>query len=330
MSFDILKKELKQNNIRNLYLFYGPEEYLSEYYINHIKDNTVTAIPELNLLMLEGEKANTDAIIEFCDSPPMMSQKKLLIVKKFSGFKKRADESKKDSLIDYLLNVPEYACVIFVEEEVNKKNKLYTCIEKNGLVVEFEYQTKEMLVKWTEKIFKEYGKSINNDIAGYLIDNLDPDMQSILNECMKLIDYAGEKNTVTKEDIDKICTKSLSSKVFEMMDSIGQKNLQDAFLKLNDMISLKEPVVKILVLLARHVRIMLQVKMAQEDGLTPNLISKKLGIGFINKYLSQSRNFSIEKLRDALNGCSEADLEIKTKGVDDRIILEKLIVQIAG
>lgn len=332
MSFDILKKELKENKVRNIYLFYGPEEYLIKYYTNQIKDNTVTGIPELNLLILEEEKAAVNAIIEFCDSPPMMSEKKLLIVKKFPGFKKKSEDgaSKKDTLIDYLAEIPEFSHIIFVEEEVNKKSKLYGCIEKNGLAVEFAYQTKEMLINWIAKVFKEHYKSISKDAAVYLIDNLDPDMQSILNECMKLVDYAGERKEVTVEDIDKICTKSLSSKVFEMMDSIGQKNLQDAFLKLNDMISLKEPAVKILVLLARHVRILLQVKMAQEEGLPPNIISQKLGVGFINKYLSQSRNFTVEKLKAALNECSEADLEIKTKGVDDRIVLEKLIAEIAG
>lgn len=329
MSFDILKKELKENKIRNLYFFYGSEKYLVKYYINNIKDNTVTALPELNLLTLDGEKSTVDAIVEFCDSPPMMSQKKLLIVKNYPGFKKKSDEGKKDSLVDYLSDIPKYVYIIFTEEEVNKRSKLYECIEKNGLIAEFEYQTKEMLVKWAAKIFIEYGKSISKEAAGYLIENLDSDMQSILNECMKLVDYAGEKKIVTIEDIDKICTKSLNSKVFEMMDSIGQKNLQDAFLKLNDMISLKEPVVKILVLLARHVRILLQVKMAQEEGLTPNIISQKLGVGFINKYLNQSRNFTVEKLKIALSGCAETDLEIKTKGVNDRILLEKLIVQIA-
>lgn len=332
MSFDILKKELKESKIRNLYLFNGPEEYLIKYYINNIKVDIVNALPELNLLILEGEKATVDAIIEFCDSPAIMSEKKLLIVKRFPGFKKKSDEgnSKKDSIVDYLKDIPEYVHIIFAEDEVNKRSKLYGCIEKNGLIVEFAYQTKEMLVNWIAKIFKEHGKLINKDAAGYLIENIDSDMQSVLNECMKLVDYTGERNLVIVEDIDEISTKSLSSKVFEMMDCIGQKNLQEAFLKLNDMISLKEPIIKILVLLARHVRILLQVKMAQEDGLSPNVISQKLGVGFINKYLSQSRNFKVEKLKIALNSCAGADLEIKTKGVDDRIVLEKLIAEIAG
>jgi DNA polymerase-3 subunit delta len=39
MSMQILTEELKKGKIRNLYLFYGPEEYLKNYYLEVIEKN---------------------------------------------------------------------------------------------------------------------------------------------------------------------------------------------------------------------------------------------------------------------------------------------------
>lgn len=333
MSFESLKKEIKNDVLRNIYLFYGPEEYLIKYYCKYIREQFFKeGLQDINYLVLEGSNATVGAIIEFCDSFPFLANKKILIVKNSNVFKtkkaKGNSESSMEILLDYFSHIPEYIHIIFVEgTELDKRNSVFNYIKNNGLVVEFQYQPKSQLIKWVSKIFKENGKTIEHELSDHLLDNLEPDMQSIYNECMKIIGFS-ENDIISADDINKVLTKSLNSKVFDMIDSIGQKNTEDALIKLNDMISLKEPVLKMLVLVARHIRILLQVKLALNEGMPQNIISQKLGINYIYKYIKQSENFSVSKLKQALVNCSEADIAIKTSGVDERIVLERLIVQI--
>jgi DNA polymerase-3 subunit delta len=77
-----LKSQIKNGRVKRLYLFHGPEEYLQKYYINAIEK---AIIPEhvkmLNKVVLEG-KADQDAIINNCETLPVFSDRKLVIVKK--------------------------------------------------------------------------------------------------------------------------------------------------------------------------------------------------------------------------------------------------------
>lgn len=331
MSLEILKKETKSNIIRQIYFFYGVEDYLIKWYCNTIKEKVLTGFEEMNFLIMEDENCDPQKIIDFCDGYPVMSEKKCLIVKNTNLLegKKSKGSTKGDILVDYLSSLPEYMHIIFVEGETFNKGKLSKFLEKEAFTLDFKYLTNEQLIPWINKTFKDNKKNIGPNEAKYLLENVDADMTGILNECNKLVAYIYDKNSPTIEDIDIVCTKSITSRVFEMIDNIGQKNLRGALEKINDMIDLKEPVIKILVLLARHIRILFQVKAGLKEGLPQNIIGQQIEIKYINKYAAQSNNFTLEKLENALKDCSEADITIKTSGIDDRVVLETLIAKIA-
>lgn len=333
MSYKILNKELKDNNIRSIYLFYGPERYLVKYYLNEIKNKTVEeSLQAMNYLVLEGDGTTVEAIIEFCDCLPIMAERKLLVIKDFLK-EKSSDISSKETekLINYLSNLPNYVHIVFIEDiSVNKKSSLYKFLDKNALVIEFEHLTKQQLVKWVEKILKENNKDIGYDAANYLIDVLEPDMHGIMNECLKLISFVGERKNVSIEDINKICKKSINYKVFEMVEDISKKNVRGALVKLNEILNLKEPEIKILGLIVWNIKILLRVKIALNENMPKNLIAQVAGVNYVSKYIEQSQKFTVEQLESALIKCSEADIEMKTKGLNNKIVLEKLIVQISA
>lgn len=333
MSYDVLKKEIKDNVFRNIYLFYGEESYLKDYYINQIfKANINEALKDMNFLIMDETSASPQGIVGFCESFPMMDHKKMLIIKKTNLLKnkKSAEGLDIDGFTEYLDNIPPYAIIIFAEGgEIDKRVSMYKYIEKNGLVVEFSYQTREQLANWVQRFFNDNNKKITKEDILYIVDNTDPDMQSILNECNKLLDYSFDKGVVERKDMEALLTRSLSSQVFEMVDNIVGNNTSAALQMLDEMLCLKEPAPKILALIARQIRLMLQAKAYQNEGLGQNEIAKKAGVNYIYKYLKQGEKFSIPRLEKLLIECSEADLMIKSSSVDDRIVLEKLIMQIA-
>ena len=334
MSYEVLKKELKENKLRNIYLFYGVEDYLKNFHLNQIENMTITEeLKSFNYLFLDESSVSPQAIVDFCESLPVMCDKKLLVIKKTNLLKSKKSSSgiNLDGLMKYFEDIPDYVCIIFVEaNEIDKRSSLYKYIEKSGLTVEFGLQKRDQLSNWIERVFKENGKSIGKDEILYIVDNADTNMQSILNECNKIIDYCFDKKSISLEDVKSIITHSLTFQVFEMIDETAQKNLKKALIMLNEMLILKEPTPRILSLIAWRIKIMLQAKVLLKEGLSQNEIAKRTGAYFISKCIKQSDNFSIEKLEELMYECSIADVKIKTSAIEDRIILEELIIKIAG
>ena len=335
MSIEILKEELKNKKVRNLYLFHGPEDYLKQYYMNNIEEIILNkAFKSLNKIYFEG-KLDPKKIIDISETVPMFSDKKLIIIRNSNLFKsnKKAleDEEKgkpqKDEVFDLLKNLPEYICILFYESEVDKRLKIIDIIKKNGLIVEFPYQKSAELIKWVLKVFKSYKKEIDALTASFLVENSEQGMNEIINEINKIIMFVGKKADIKKEDIDAVCTKSIKSRIFDLTDAIAEKNMNLALKLLNDMVILKEPLPKILFMITRQLRQVLEMKLLNTKGLTGNEAAARIGVSpyVAGKLQKHTKYFKINTLKNAIEESLNLDLAIKTGRLNDRIALELLI-----
>lgn len=335
MSIEILKEEIRGNKLRNLYLFYGPEEYLKKHYTGSIENCILKdELKDFNKIVLEG-KADLKKLVDTCETLPVFSNKKIVIIKDSGLFKsgKKTDSDKgknKDKgsgLPEYLQSIPEYTCLVFLEDEIDKRVKTVDVIKKNGLIVEFPLQKPEELVKWVVKVFKSYKKDIDRTAASQLVDNCDEGMNDLLNEINKISSYVGDRGIVTEEDVEKVCTKSIKVKIFDLTDAISEKNVSKALKLLDDMISLKEPLPKVLFMIARQIRLLMEMKLSESEGLRLEAAAAKARITpyAAGKIQKQAKKFSIDKLKRVLNESLELDVAIKTGRINDRIAVELLI-----
>jgi DNA polymerase-3 subunit delta len=335
MSIEILKEELKNKKVRKLYLFHGQEDFLKQYYMNNIEDMILNKdFKSLNKINFEG-KLDSRKIIDISETIPMFSDKKLIIIKNSSLFKanKKAleDEGKgrqqNDDVLELLKSLPEYLCIIFYETEIDKRLKIIDLIRKNGLIVEFPYQKPAELIKWVLKVFKSHKKEIEGSTAAFLVDNSEQGMNEIINEINKIVMYAGNRVSIKKEDIDAVCTKSIKSRIFDLTDAIAEKNIALALKLLNDMIILKEPLPKILFMITRQLRQILEMKLLNSRGLSGNEAATRIGVSpyAAGKLTKHTKYFNIAALKAAIEESLNLDLAIKTGRLNDRIALELLI-----
>ncbi len=335
MSIDILKKQIKENELQNVYLFYGAEEYLIKYYINAIQKLTVNEEnSELNFITYDG-KIDEDTIIASCETLPIFSDKKLVIVKNSGMFKSKKGDaagssSKKtgnDKFSDYLKNMPSYTCLIMVEAEADKRLKLYKTISNTGLVVEFDYQKPIVLVKWVSKAFNSYNKKIDQLTASYFVENSDYSMTELLNEIDKIVNYVGDKPQITINDIESVCNKSIKSRIFDLTDAISGGDVSKALNLLNDMAALKEPMQKILFMIIRQIRMLYRIKLLRQKGISEEMVKKQLGLTpyVAEKVMKISRGLNLSILEKAMSYSLELDESIKTGKITDREAVELLI-----
>ncbi|MCX7842667.1 MAG: DNA polymerase III subunit delta [Clostridia bacterium] len=341
MSLEILKSQLKENKLANLYLFYGPEEYLKKYYTESIEKAVLKndGLKALNKTVLEG-KVETGRIIDACETMPVFSDKKLVVIKNsglFKGRSKAASDEKKsgtkgDELVSYLQSVPEHACVVFLEEEIDKRMKAVDIVKKKGVMVEFAFQKPSELTKWVTKVFASHGKQIDALTASQLVEGCEQGMTEILAEIEKLVLYAGGRERITASDVEKVCTKSVKSRIFDLTDAIAEKDAIKAMKLLEDMIILKEPLPKILFMIARHFRHILEMKLLCGEGMSFEAAAARIGITpyAASKVYKHSKGFTVDRLKAAIEESLQCDMAIKSGRMKDRVAAELLITSLAS
>jgi len=333
MSLDILKDNLKKGILGKVYLFWGPEDYLIKHYLGELESRVISPeFKSLNYVVLKG-KDSINEIISTCETAPMMSKGRLVIVKESEIFSDSAVKKGKDNtqeiarVCNYFSDMPDGVCLIFIETKANKKSIPYKAVEKNGICVEFDYQKMPELIRWVANVFSSYNIHIGKETAEYLIGISDPGMNDIMNEIRKLVDLVGKGNHVSRADIDALCIKSVQSKVFDMIDSITNGNPAKAYSLLDDMLYLKEPIQKVSVLVARHFKIIFFVKQMILKGYKSEKIAEEMNLKpyMVSKYIRQAGKYEAKVLRDAFNECLEIDRRTKTSRIDSRIALEWFI-----
>ena len=330
-----LEKKLKNETLDSIYLLYGEELFLLENTLKKIKKNFGECIKGINYIQIDD--TNIAEIISDIETPAFGYEKKLIVARnsgilKKEGKRKNVEIAKlREKLSDYIKNnyklIQESVVLVIVEENVENKNVLYKEIDKVGIVCDFEYQKPIQIEKRLKAICQAYKVNISDFEVRYLIESCGTNMQDLINELRKLIEYAGENGTIKKEDIDKLSIKKLESVIFDLTDNLGKKETRKALQVLNNLIYAKEPIQKILVTLYNHFKKLYITKIAiktNKDIITSlNLKSNQTFL--VNKYKTQSRYFDEEDLRQILQNLRDLDYNYKIGLIDLQIGLESIL-----
>lgn len=320
-----LKKQLKDNNLKPVYLFWGEERYLTDNYADKLSDIIPDGgVPEFNRLVIEDAKTPLADILDFLETYPMMSEKKMLIMRDVGLFKSPGEEAK-SFWVKQLENMPDYAVVLFIENEIDKRSVLYKTVDKIGLTVEFSYLSATDLTTWVERQFLQVKKKIKKENAQYLVEICDEGMGNLRNEVDKLINFCGEE--VTHSDIERLVSKSLNVRVFEMTDAIISRHADTALKILSDMRTVKESAFKILYILFSTFDKLLHAQLLLKEGESAEMIAKKLKVPpFIaRKYMQKS--FDEDFLVTCVMNVAEIDFAVKEGRIDEWTALEQFVAE---
>ncbi len=329
-----LEKELKEKKLSSIYLLYGKETYLLENALKKIKKLFGELKEGLNYIKIDS--SNVSNLISELQTPPFGFEKKLIIVKDTELFKKIGKKKSQDVsdlieknaryISENIDSIKDFNVVVFLEEEI-EKNALYKIIEKEGIVCEFQTEKLPDLAKRIKFICTSYKVNIDNVTLNYFIDVCGTNLQDLINEIRKLIEYVGENGTISQDDIDKLSIKQFESVIFDLTDSLGQKNVTKSLEVLKNLIYAKEPVQKILITLYNHFKKLYTVKLCEKykKDILQNLNLKPNQTFLVSKYKKQANYFSEETLKNILFAFIKLDENYKNGNVDLNIGLETVI-----
>lgn len=321
----ILNQQINKKEFSRLYLLGGTEPYL----IYQYRDKLIGALTDpndtMNFITYKGENTKPEEIIEFADTMPFFAERRVVLVEN-SGFFKNGCER----LETVLANLPETTVLIFVEKVIDNRKKLSKQVAELGTVAMFDAPDSDMLAVWLNGMFAEDRIAISGGTIHYLIDRVGNNMNLLKNEAEKLRTYAVDKGNVTREDIDLLCVNQVEDKIFDMIDAISEKKRQKAMKLYDDLLYLQEAPMKILVLITRNFMQLLKIRFALDTGTPEGQIASTFGIRpyFVKKYIAQACSFTKDQLLACVRLCQEADANIKSGRMRDKLATEMVILEL--
>lgn len=319
----LIKEHIKQNTYKPVYLLYGAETYLKNLYRNKLKVGIMGDSDDMNYAHFAGKGIDISSIMEIAETLPFFNDRRLITIEDSGLFKAQSD------LADYIKTIPETTHIVFVETEVDKRNRLYKAVKDVGTISEMNGLGDKNLKLWILSILNKEDKKITENTLMYFLGKTGTDMGNISQEMEKLICYTMGRAIITVEDIDAICTSQITNKIFLMIDAIASKKQSKALELYYDLLSLKEKPLSILFLITRHFNLLFQVKDLSALNFNSTIISQKAGLPpfAVSKYIVQSKNFTKDILKEALNTCADTEEQIKSGRLIDVMGVELLIVK---
>ena len=162
-----------------------------------------------------------------------------------------------------------------------------------------------------------------------LLSRTGTDMGNIDRELEKLICYCMDKDVIEAADVEAITTEQTTNKIFDMVNAIAEHNQRGALDLYYDLLTLKEPPMRIMYLITRQFMILLNVKDMAGKGFDNNTIAKNAGVPpfAVRRNLTQAKGFDIKQLKQAISDGAEYEEAIKTGRMNDQMAVELFIVK---
>lgn len=330
-----LEKQLNQGVTKGIYLLYGEETFLLEQQLKKIKKNFGELIKGINYIAID--ENNVQELIADIETPAFGYPNKLIIARNTGIFKREgkgrsggASKELKDKINEYLKEninmINESVVLVFVEQEA-EKNSIFNTVEKIGKVCNFEEQKPFQIIKRLKTICNSYKVNVDENTLQYLIESCGTNMQDLINETRKLIEFSGENGKIQKQDIDKLCIKKIESVIFDLTDNLGQKKIKEAMEVLYNLITSKEPIQKILITLYNHFKKLYFVKLAiaNNKDIATSLNLKANQMFLVNKYKLQAKGFKTSELRKIVQELQDLDYRYKIGLIDLNVGLEAIL-----
>ncbi|MFC1599998.1 DNA polymerase III subunit delta [Patescibacteria group bacterium] len=323
---------------KNVHLFFGEDTYSSTQKLNYWRDQFEKKYEgDINIAVLEGKGLESKNLESDIQSTPFLAEKRMVIVKDFLAKGSKDEQKKVAEILEG--EIPDFCILIFIEtiKLPDKRASLYKKLNKVGNLDEYKALMGPELNRWINDRAKAIGFNLDSKTANYLGEVAGSDLWNLNNELHKLKTYS-KTQPITPEAIDELVHPNLTTSIFKFTDYIAQRNAKGSLRTLNILIESGEDIMKIIFMIVRHFRILIQVKdLVDRGNPKPEIISKiKEHPYTISTTMQQSPNFSAETLHGIYETLLGIDIGIKTGKIrmlaDDkkeiRLALEQFVLNV--
>ncbi len=331
---DELRSDIKSGHFAPVYLIYGDDSYLKNYYKDTLAKKASDGDPFFNLQKFEGD-TDLQEVFDAVNQFPMMAERKSVVLSDFDFSKGDFDR-----FLDLISNANDTCVLIlcfdtiaFDAKKGNKEKKLLSAVEKmGGKCVEVNHRSLTALVKMLSDGAKKRGCVFGEIACRHLIEIAGSDLSTLRNELDKLCAYVGSGD-ISKDIVEQIAVKSIDASIYDYVKQIFSGDVSRALTQLDDMFFMRiEPMVILSVAASSYVDIYrayaANIKGATKADIAADFKYPKNKLFLIDRAQQSLKKFDSNKLRLSLECIAQTDKSLKSFGFDPRTVLEQMTVKL--
>lgn len=346
-AFKIFQRTLQSEALPSVMLLFGTEDYLVAWALGELSAKLVNpAAAAMDRIRFSEETINVSDIIAACETLPMLSEKKLVIVEDcdafWSGRPSSMNAQEQQDMADYLKNVPGDTLLVFTAGKADKRKALYKAVTKTGIAYEFTPVTGETLKGFVSKRVSAAGKKASSSeinkfihLTGYGDKDSEYTLYNMENDLKKAFALS-EGTQISEADFEAAVTGNADTDVFALLDSAFSGNKDAAFTLLRNNISGELPsyvdgvIFRMIGLLCSQLEIMLTAKERLEEGQSVHELPKAMGVNSyrLQKALEASANRNASQLSKSLDAAYQLERDIKSGAMPGLLALELFIASL--
>ncbi|MFZ9586052.1 MAG: DNA polymerase III subunit delta [Crocinitomicaceae bacterium] len=226
MDHKLVLKDIRNKKFEKMYFLHGEEAY----FIDAICDALIEHALEdherdFNQTILYGKDAEVLSLISELKAYPMMSERRLVVLKEAQSFKNLDD-------LEAYADQPSESTIFVVchkYKTFDARKKVLKSFAKNGLVFKSDKVREYHLADWISNHVKTIGYSINSKASMLLAEFLGTDLGRIVKELEKLAILLPPGTTIDETHIELNIGISKDYNVFEFVNAISARNTEKAF-----------------------------------------------------------------------------------------------------
>ncbi|HVZ83466.1 MAG TPA: DNA polymerase III subunit delta [Terracidiphilus sp.] len=313
--------------------------------------------PDLRDFCLSDLDLSSTSIFEVLDraqTPSLMAPFQVIFVRNVRSLYTRGAKKDEFAALDRYFKSPNpQALIVFVADfiriptdarrmEMDDKNRYERLTETLGEhcgMVELARVSEEDAMRWAVSTANEASARLEPDAARELVDALGADMMLIASELEKLLLYTHGRGRITLGDVETMVLAAKQRSLYELTDAISARNSARALALLQGLLNSsdagEDAAIGHLYMLARTFRQMLVI--LEKNVRDSRAIWQALWQGFrmppfaADDLIRQARRYkSRRELTRALRLIARADLELRSSPPDKRLVLERLVYDLAS
>ena len=305
-----------------IFFLFGPDTFRSREKLRALKQKFIDSVTDSqdSLALINGKTTDLKELNEKIKGKSLFSEKKMVIIENL--LENSNQELLKDFIIYSQTNKLEESqdAFIFFDEDVTDKakklkagaKKLLTYLQKQKYAQEFKLLTTAQLRQWVKSELDRKKQGIAFNALEEFIKLTGNNLWQANSELQKLCHYKNGEE-ILLEDVKKLIKGKVEENIFALTDALGRKDFKLASKLLAEQLQTEFSEEYILSMTKRQFQLILQAKVAQDQGKTPNEIAKELGWhSFVaQKAAAQARQFEISQLKNMIGQLNHIDFLTK-------------------
>jgi DNA polymerase-3 subunit delta len=345
-------------------LIHGPAELSRTEVLSEIRSGIAEdpALVDMNTTEFAGHEVTVPEIRNACDTLPFLAARRLIVVEGLLGqiaspAKRRpstveesqsgeslpgdnslpqVDKAQGKALLTYLDLVPETAELVFVENDVVGSGAILRRLQElqrdgRARIILCQRPNKSELPAWIRERARSHRLQLEPAAVADLAEFVGDDLRQLDQELLKLADYVAGERIVNQADVRNLVPATRAANVFELVEALGSGNAQTAGRLMKHALDVDgEQPLRLLGMISRQYRLLIQAKALQAEGVKPAEMAKTLNLpGWtVSKLQTQAHRHSFSQLLRAMERILAADEAIKTGKMGDREAMDVLLAEL--